>query len=63
MLPKELDCVLTRSGREGTIVSVYGDHEAYEIEYYEDGEWILETITLEDIVEIVYVNPGGGWCG
>lgn len=53
MFAKELDYVLTRSGRKGAIVLVYGDHAAYEIEYFEDGEWELETIMPTDIAEII----------
>ncbi|WP_410770106.1 hypothetical protein [Fontibacillus sp. BL9] len=53
MVAEELDYVLTRTGRKGTIVLVHGAHEAYEIEYYDDGEWELETILPTDIAEII----------
>jgi len=48
---RELDVVLTRSGRKGAIVHVYGG-EAYEIEY-QDALGDTETIKPEDVVEVL----------
>jgi len=49
---KELDYVETRSGRKGTIVHVYKDGAAYEIEY--DGSaGHTDTITPEEIVKVI----------
>lgn len=49
---RELDVVLTRSGRKGAIVHVYGGGEAYEIEY-QDALGDTETIKPEDVVEVL----------
>ena len=48
---KECDVVRLRDGREGTVLGIWGDGEAYEIELNPPE---LETIEKEKIEKIIY---------
>lgn len=54
-MPKELDVVRLRDGRKGTVVFVYRNGVAYEIEFADPPSLI--NVGPEDIVEVIYEAP------
>ncbi len=56
---KLFDRVKLKDGREGDIMEIYGDQEAFEVTLGDFGRWYDETIEYDQIEKVIYPGKKG----